>query len=118
MPKELDLFLSNSLDVLYENLKASLFASNSLPFTKRLIVVYGPAMKSWLMLKMAQDPDLGIAAGIDFLYLNQAFDQLMDLFHGQANKYLPTRLELALFIEKEIISLLNRFSELNETEKK
>lgn len=117
MPKELDIFLSNSLDVLYENLKTSLFTSHGQPFAKRLVIVYGPAMKSWITLKMAQDPDLGIAAGVEFLYLNEAFDRLMNLFQKQTNQYLPSRLELALFIEKEIISVLSAYFNLSETDK-
>lgn len=118
MSKELTIYFSNRLEILYLNLKNALFYSNFNPFARRIIVVYGPAIQSWLMLKMAQDPDLGIAAGVEFIYLSQAFEKLLEIGQAPKNKYLPSPLELALAIEKEIYAILRAFPILNVEEKK
>ena len=70
-------FFSNQLEILYHHLKQKLFASEKPPLMRRLVVVYGPAMKNWLMLRMAQDPDLQIAMGVEIIYLHQAFELLL-----------------------------------------
>ena len=75
MTQEFKFFFSNDLNFLYENLKSNLFHPSPHPFLRRLIIVYGPAMKSWLTMQMAQDPDLGIATGIEIIYLNEAFEK-------------------------------------------
>lgn len=112
MQQCIDAFFSNQLDILYQNLKSNLFGSDSDPFKRRLIVVYGPAMKSWLQLRMAQDPDLSIAMGIEILYLNEAFDTLRRLFYIEKEKSIPSQLELALAIECEITSITENFNNL------
>ncbi|WP_068471491.1 exodeoxyribonuclease V subunit gamma [Candidatus Protochlamydia phocaeensis] len=112
MSKALDVFFSNHLTFLYQQLKSKLFGCSSAPFKRRLVIVYGPAMKSWLTLKMAQDPELEVAAGVEFVYLNQAFDYLLKLFQP-SSFYIPSQLELALAIEKEIHSLLQAFPSLD-----
>lgn len=65
-----------------------------------MVVVYGPAMKSWLMLQMANDPDLEIAMGLDVHYLNRSFSEILKLC-GQ-HIHIPTSLELELAIELEL----------------
>ena len=141
MPNHFDIFFSNRLEVLYTHLKETLFPPllepplsstsplNSYhltsPFIRRLVVVYGPAMKSWLMLKLAQDPDLNIATGIEFIYLHQAFEKLLELTSQnsdqnpneyQQKKYIPTLLELTLAIEKELVNILHNYSKLTAEE--
>jgi exodeoxyribonuclease V gamma subunit len=111
-------FLSNRLEVLYQNLKDRLFGSLKAPFTRRLVIVYGPAMKSWLMLKMAEDPDLKVAMGIEFIYLNQAFETLCHTFQSHPHSHIPNQMELALAIEKELNQVLQNFGALSEAEKK
>ncbi len=118
MAKELNIYFSNHLDLLYQRFKNTLYPPFSNPFARRLLIVYGPAMKSWLMLKMAQDPDLGIATGIEFVYLNQAFETLLDIFQVESSRSIPSSLTLELAIEKEIMNQLGRFNSLNETGKK
>ncbi|CUI17999.1 Putative exodeoxyribonuclease V gamma chain [Candidatus Protochlamydia naegleriophila] len=115
MVHDLDVFFSNRLSMLYQQLKHILFGVSTTPFKRRLVVVYGPAMKAWLTLQMAQDPDLGVAAGIEFVYLNQAFDQLLRLFQSP-NSYIPSSLELSLAIEKELVASLKRFHYLTTAE--
>jgi exodeoxyribonuclease V gamma subunit len=114
MAKQFDVFLSNRLDVLYQDFKKSLFAESA-PFLRRLVVVYGPAMKMWLMKKMAEDPELGIAAGIEIIYLHEAFQKLME-GKERSSSHLPNLLELALAIEKEMILILKGFEYLTESE--
>jgi exodeoxyribonuclease V gamma subunit len=77
MARDLEIFFSNHLEILYQQLKGALFGSKTTPLMRRLVVVYGPAMKTWLMLRMAQDPELNIAMGIEFIYLHQAFEHLL-----------------------------------------
>ncbi len=116
MSHELNVFFSNHLDILYLNLKKNLF-TNTAPFAKRLVIVYGPAMKAWLMLKIAQDPDLKVVLGIEFVYLNQAFENLMKLFNPAISHKFPCYLDLALTIEQEILTTLSSFEQLSQEEK-
>lgn len=109
MTSNLRIILSNKLELLYEELKSSLFSSEDSPFTRRLIVVYGPAMKSWLTLRMAQDKELGIAAGMEFIYLNDAFSALPRLFFPQFSFVFPSLSQLCFLIEKEILLLISLF---------
>jgi len=112
----LQVFLSNRLEVLYQQLKHNLFI-NSFPFAKRLVVVYGPAMKAWLTLKMAQDPTLDVAMGVEFIDTHQAFDELLRLT-SSSPLYFPTSLELNLMIEKELMRILQQFKQLDAAEQR
>jgi len=116
MSNELNVFFSNHLDILYLNLKKNLFTT-SLPFARRIVVVYGPAMKAWLMLKIAQDPDFKVALGLEFIYLNQAFETLMRIFNPTISRRFPSYLDLALTIESEIMLNLASFQTLSQEEK-
>lgn len=109
MPQLLNFFFSNRFDVLYRALKNRLFEGPSHPFRRRIIIVQGPAMKRWLTLQLAQDPTLNIAAGIEFIYLGQAFEKLLDIAHPAFARSLPSTLELSLAIETEISCLLQGF---------
>lgn len=112
MNKQFQLFFSNRVELLYLRLKDALFA-NSTPFTRRLIIVPCPAMKSWLMLQLARDPDIGIAAALEIAYIDQAIMRLGQWIKSespQGIKSAPqlTHLELALALEMEIRQLINR----------
>ena len=102
-----NVWYSNQVEILYEKLKESLFV-NSKAFTRRMVIVPSPAMKSWLMLRMADDPDLGIAAGLEVSYLDQSILQLQHLGKSKDQEFpnIPGCLELALQIESEIRELL------------
>lgn len=117
MSKNLEVFFSNSLEVLYQRLKNSLFESTTFPFMRRLVVVYGPAMKTWLMLRMAEDPELDVAFGIEVVYLHQCFETLLRLSCGQ-HHYFPSLLELTFAIEKELMEVVYHFNELSLSEQK
>lgn len=112
----MDIFFSNRLEILYQQLKGLLFGSTTTPLMRRLVVVYGPAMKSWLMLRMAQDTELNVATGVEFLYLNQAFESLMKLSIDEYCGHFPSFYELALGIEKELMGVIHNFQALNHDE--
>lgn len=116
MVRNLEIFFSNSLEILYQQLKSSLFGSSTTPFMRRLVVVYGPAMKTWLMVKMAQDPELKVAMGIEFIYLNQAFESLLKLTSSDQMGHFPNQIELALGIENELIEVIQNFNLLESDE--
>ena len=117
----MNIFLSNHLEVLYEKLKRALFGPETSPFMRRCVVVYGPAMKTWLTLRMAQDPDLGVSMGIEWIYHGQAFEQLLLINPEKKNQplgHFPTSLELSLAIEKELMQVICNYSFLSIGEKK
>ena len=116
MDKALEVFLSNRLEILYQQLKQSLFGDSTQPLIRRLVMVYGPAMKNWLSLRMAQDPDLNVAMGIEFIYLGQAFDSLLELSTSGNSPHFPSTLELSLAIEVELQSAIHRYPSLNSEE--
>jgi exodeoxyribonuclease V gamma subunit len=101
-------FLSNRLEQLYEELKTQLFAGTQ-PFARRVILVPSTAMKTWLRLRMAEDPEMGIATGIEIGFveftLNQLYQQFFVVPANTINE--PSELEMALAIEKIILSKLN-----------
>jgi len=92
---------SNRIELLYEQLKSSLYGESA-PFARRLIVVPSPPLKTWLMLQLAKDPQLGIAAGLEIGYLDDTLHKLKNLFGRGSSEVLPTHLELALGVEWEI----------------
>lgn len=97
---------SNRLETLYCKLKDSLFSS-ALPFTKRLIIVPSPLMKSWLMRQLAEDTDLNIAMGLEVVQIDKAIEKLNQLFNSSSHLS-STRFsaqELSLLIEAEIRDL-------------
>jgi exodeoxyribonuclease V gamma subunit len=115
MTKQLQTFFSNRIEHLYIRLKGELFGQPSTPFARRLIVVPSPAMKSWLMLQMARDPDLGIAAAIEVSYLDQTIKHLCKLLNlSPSNPQQETLLhvELALALEIEIRQIIQCLPEM------
>ena len=113
--EQLKVFFSNRLEALYAHLKERLFGAGTSPFMQRLVVVYGPAMQSWLMLKMAQDPDLEMAMGVEFVHFHRAFELLLNL-SSREHDHSPPLLELALVIEQELALILLGFSSLSREE--
>lgn len=115
-------FFSNRLEVLYQQLKNELFVGTH-PFTRRMILVSSPAIKSWLMLQMAQDTELGIASGVDICFVDPAMHQLSLLLSPEQQKlpdalfYEPSELELSLALEHEMIKMVNAFAAFNTQEK-
>lgn len=94
----LKIFQSNKIELLYKELKENLFLNSSV-FSKRVILVPTQAIKSWLMLQLAQDPNLEIAAGVEILYFQEGLNRLVNLTGSINEKHTPSKLELALAIE-------------------
>lgn len=113
MAEKFKVFFSNRTECLVERLKERLFAPPSTPFSRRLIIVPSPAMKAWLMLQMANDPEMGIAAGLEIAYLDQTLKQLQAVSHPVQSKQLNS-LEIALALESEIRSIIENFQNITE----
>ena len=100
--------LSNRTEKLYHELKKRLFA-DSHPLTKRVVIVPSAAMKSWLTLQLAGDPEIGIAAGIEIGFveptINHLFQALSDKAHQVVDPYEPSEMELALALEDSICAI-------------
>lgn len=111
MSKQFQVFFSNRTELLYERLKRALFSSTTTPFTRRLVIVPSQPMKAWLLLKMANDPELGIATGIEISYLDPSLKKLHRTLFPELIKEVEEQkrlspLELALAIESEIRAIL------------
>lgn len=112
MENKLSLFFSNRVESLFEELKCTLGFS-SRPFVRRMLVVPSMAWKSWLMLQFANDPQWGIAAGLDVMTLDQAVMSLcqqlgLPLLKPAQTPYYPTRMELALLFESNIKQAISK----------
>lgn len=103
MNSKIKVYFSNRIEVLYQSLKAFLFGESNHPFSQRNVIVPSPFIKSWLMSQMANDPDLGIAAGVKISYLDET---IASLNKNQISLQLPSALEISLAIETEIRQIL------------
>lgn len=114
MENQLQVFLSNRVESLFDNFKEKLFSSETTPFTRRLVVVPSPAMKNWLMMRMADDPDLQIAAGLQVVYLESAISWVIDTLATNKEDFPRgvSSLELALRIEVEIRKIASSYSSM------
>ncbi len=102
-------FFSNRLEQLYENLVELLFRVEKCPFARRLVVVPSQTVKTWLTCRLASDPSIGIAMGIDIVYLTNVMSKLRF-----KSKKIPSLSELAFFLETEIRATLDCFDEMLE----
>lgn len=110
-------FFSNQLEVLCQQLKHQLFL-NSHPFTRRMVIVPSPAIKSWLMFQLAKEGSSGIAAGVDFGFIDPGLNSLFQLLSLDPNNLPdPSELELCLAIELEIVNMVKTFSGFSLAEK-
>ncbi len=114
--KRLNVLSSNRVEILYEGLKVELFKKSSSPFARRLIIVPSPAMKSWLLLKLATDPDCNIAAGLEICYLDRALDLIRLSTDADRNEFIPNEMELSLILEVLISKKIALRSNLNTEE--
>lgn len=101
-------FYSNRAEKLYEHFLERVFVGD--PFARRLVLVPSPAMKTWLMTRLASD--LGIAAGLEVAFLEQGLLRLADDGQGRT----PSRTELSLAIEWEIDQIMDRYAQLSHVE--
>ncbi|MFQ5677268.1 MAG: exodeoxyribonuclease V subunit gamma, partial [bacterium] len=119
MQNVLQVFYSNRVERLYLTLKEQLFSSATSPFTKRFVIVPSPAMKAWLMTRLADDPEIGIAAGIAVSYLEPTVYEIIETMsaHPESFPKYHSNLELALCIEAEIRRVLAVFPSMAREEK-
>jgi len=107
-----NIFLSNQTENLFLDLKNHLF-SNTHPFSKRLVIVPSTAMKSWLQLEMAKDPELSISMGIEVGFIDPTIHHLAALLNlDKTIGNEPTELALAFAIEKTILDKISQFHHL------
>jgi exodeoxyribonuclease V gamma subunit len=85
---------SNHVEMLYERLRDQLFDQDKPFFLTRVVVVPSLAMKRWLSLRLARDPLASACFNIKFLYLSSS-----------RPFKLPTKFEMALKIEVEILKV-------------
>jgi exodeoxyribonuclease V gamma subunit len=95
----LEIHYSDRLELLYGRLRDSLFGTGLGPFARRWVVVPTHAIKSWLQQRLAEDPQVGVAAGIDFLFLEEAVGRLTGT---RAPDHLAVRLQVELLLRKGV----------------
>lgn len=107
------IFLSNRVENLYEELRDRLFDPSLPIFHRRQIIVPSPAMKTWLTFRLANDPRVGIAAGIQFSYLDSAVRALGQEMGTDVHR-LPSRLEISIALETEIRILIEESASIHD----
>lgn len=107
------LFFSNSVEVLLEHLKITLFAEGSSPFSEHLLIVPSQQMEQFIELQLASS--LSIASGFKTVFLTSGIDILCEkLFPSQQKARLPSRLDLHLKIFEQIEKALEEGNALFE----
>lgn len=121
---QLNVFSSNRVETLYEGLKSTLLRKGFSPFTRRLIVVPSPAMKSWLLMQLASDPDCNVAAGFEVCYLDSALElirrnALAVYADGKksCDEQMPSEMELSLIFEMHMSRIISSSKKLNPEER-
>lgn len=119
MTGKIQVFFSNRVELLYRDFKEAVYAPPCSPFARRLVIVPSPALKSWLMLQLAKDPDVGIAAGLEIGYLDEIIEKLRSLFSvaDAEPKRVPSLLELGLAIEVELRKAIKFWPKMSLPEK-
>ncbi|NGX59926.1 MAG: RecBCD enzyme subunit RecC [Chlamydiae bacterium] len=98
--------LSNDLEKLIPHLKENLYPPGSGPFEKRLVIVPHLGLKAYIMQSLGRDSDLQVAAGFQVMSLSQGWAKI-------TKKKVPSSLELSLFLQHELIPLIDQFPELS-----
>ncbi|MDN3506106.1 MAG: exodeoxyribonuclease V subunit gamma [Simkaniaceae bacterium] len=88
---------SNDLHALLPILQENLYPEGLGPFEKRLIIVPHLKLKTTLMQALAKE--MHVAAGLQIVNLNQGLAKV-------AKKKLPSSLELSLFLQHELLPLI------------
>lgn len=115
---QLSVLSSNRVEILYEALKLELFRKTISPFPRRIIVVPSPAMKTWLLLKLASDPAFNIATGIEICFIDHALESMRRSFLTSHDDLVPNEMELSLLFEAFITKKIMRgYSKLSWDER-
>ncbi len=101
---------SNRLEALYESVKAKMFGLEGGAFASRWIVVPTHPLKNWLQQRLAEDPQIGVAAGIDFLFLEEAMSRICCFEEREG--HFPTYVDLCLKIECVLRDRPSRWEEV------
>lgn len=120
MSKPLVLF-SNQLEHLYIQLRSLLFSSDCGAFTKRIIIVPHLAMKRWLSVRLAQDKNVGIFAGLEISLMNHITAKLLQkgfCKKGEGKKRTVTFQDLCFLLEVEVKKALFSYREMSIEDKK
>lgn len=116
MSPHLSVFYSNRVEELYQRLKQQLFNFPADSFTRRLVVVPSPPMKTWLMLQLAKDPEVGIAAGLQVSYPDETIAK--SLLESESEVLTnASRMEMALTIENQLRLVAKTWPELSLRER-
>ncbi len=99
----LTVHFSNRLEKLRVRLAERLFANDSGPFTRRLLICPSEAIRSWLTLGLASD--CGILAGVEFLTVAQALQRMAPKINWPTLQDLTLRLAADLDEEKKPLAL-------------
>lgn len=110
-------YYSNRMEILLSELKTSLFA-NSSPLAKRFIIVPSQAMKSWISIQLAKDPNIGIAAGIEVSFVEPSIRKILLATTKQniEKYYQPNDIELTLAIESKILNICQHREKYRQAE--
>lgn len=114
MKNDPTIFFSNRVEVLFQKLKEDLFVGSH-PLTRRMVIVPSPAIKTWLMYQMANDPELGVAAGVEIGFVDPMVNRLSLVFspykdHTESKLLEPSELELSLALEREIRRIIQEYA--------
>ena len=100
----MEIVLSNRLEELYEFFKHELYRPGDPLTLERLVVVPNSAIRDWLQQRLATDPEVGIAAGLHFIFEDEAF-ACLSLISGVS---FPSQMELSFALEEDILRLIQR----------
>lgn len=102
MNNNFEVTFSNKVEDLFLQFTGKVFSPPSTPFTKRFVIAPSPAMKTWLMLQMADHPILTVSAGLEIDYLDGTLGKLLRMVAPARNRTIPEEMELAFAIESKL----------------
>lgn len=114
MKSHFEVYLSNKVEHLLQYFKERVYTHSVHPLTQRLVIVSSPALKSWLMLQLAKDPSIGVAAGLKVHYVEDAIEMLRGQFQTSTHesKKIPSALEIGLSLELYIRKIGSQYNQL------
>lgn len=114
---QLNIFSSNRVELLYQQLKMNLFKPGTFPFARRMVIVPNASMKSWLLMRLASDPECQIAAGLEICYLDQALKYFCLDLRREREFHTPSAPELAFLLESTITQIMKDWPKKDEEAK-
>lgn len=100
------IILSNSVEVLFEHLKANLFSEEDGVFSERILIVPSSGLKHWIQARLASS--MGVAAGLSIYYLGKGVARIKEQVSENSKcRPQPSHLELFLEIDARLSEILN-----------